>query len=143
MEPLTCPETGKPMVRGLRQVTISYKGLSRSFDMPGWYAEGVEDGIHSGEDMKVSDRELNRLKAEADHLLTPDEVRAIRRKLRLSQRDAGLVIGGGPRAFQKYESGEILVSRGIASALRLLERHPEEVATLRALAPDAAADSSA
>jgi HTH-type transcriptional regulator/antitoxin MqsA len=142
MEPLTCPETGKPMVRGLRPMTISYKGLSRTFDMPGWYADGMEDGIHSGEDMKVSDRELNRLKAEAEHLLTPDEVRAIRRKLRLSQRDAGLVIGGGPRAFQKYESGEVLVSRGIASALRLLERHPEEIATLRSLTPDAATSSA-
>ncbi|WP_283776377.1 type II toxin-antitoxin system MqsA family antitoxin [Stappia sp. WLB 29] len=133
---------GKPLARDLRPVTISYKGLSRTFDMPGWYAEGVEDGIHSGEDMKVSDRELNRLKAEAEHLLTPDEVRAIRRKLRLSQRDAGLVIGGGPRAFQKYESGEVLVSRGIASALRLLERHPEEIATLRSLIPDAATSSA-
>ncbi|WP_428698616.1 type II toxin-antitoxin system MqsA family antitoxin [Stappia sp.] len=132
METLTCPETGKPMVRGLRPVTLSYKGRSRTFEMPGWYADGVEEGIHSGEDMKVSDRELNRLKAEADKLLTPDQVRAIRRKLRLSQRDAGLVIGGGPRAFQKYESGEVLVSRGIASALRLLDRHPEDVDALRA-----------
>ncbi|WP_417769333.1 type II toxin-antitoxin system MqsA family antitoxin [Stappia sp.] len=136
METLTCPETGKPMVRGLRPVTLSYKGRSRTFEMPGWYADGVEEGIHSGEDMKVSDRELNRLKAEADKLLTPDQVRAIRRKLRLSQRDAGLVIGGGPRAFQKYESGEVLVSRGIASALRLLDRHPEDVDALRAAIAD-------
>ena len=136
METLTCPETGKPMVRGLRPVTLSYKGRSRTFAMPGWYADGVEEGIHSGEDMKVSDRELNRLKAEADKLLTPDQVRAIRRKLRLSQRDAGLVIGGGPRAFQKYESGEVLVSRGIASALRLLDRHPEDVDALRAAIAD-------
>jgi HTH-type transcriptional regulator/antitoxin MqsA len=136
METLTCPETGKPMARGLRPMTLSYKGRTRTFEMPGWYADGVEEGIHSGEDMKVSDRELNRLKAEADKLLTPDQVRAIRRKLRLSQRDAGLVIGGGPRAFQKYESGEVLVSRGIASALRLLDRHPEDVDALRAAIAD-------
>ena len=92
--------------------------------MPGWYAEGVEDGIHGGDDMKVSARALHRLKAQAEGLLLPEDVRRIRRKLGLSQREAGRVIGGGPNAFQKYEAGDIMVSHAISSALRVLDFHP-------------------
>jgi HTH-type transcriptional regulator/antitoxin MqsA len=119
------------MHRGVRIMTLSYKGHVCSVEMPGWYAEGVEDGIHTGEDMKVSDRALTLLKAEVEQLPTPQEVREIRKKLGLSQRDAGLLIGGGPRAFQKYEAGDVLVSRGIATALRLLEKHPEDLKDLK------------
>jgi hypothetical protein len=36
-----------------------------------------------------------------------------------------VLIGGGPRAFQKYETGDLLPSRAISSALLLLDRDPE------------------
>lgn len=130
-EPI-CPETGRPMVRGVRPMTISYKGHSATFDMPGWYCDASEESIHTGEDMKVSDRELNRLKAKVEGLLVPQEVRRIRQRLRLSQKEAGRLIGGGPNAFQKYESGEVLVSHAITSALVLLDRDPGGLAALKA-----------
>lgn len=130
MDERICPETGTVMVRGTRPMTLSYKGHSIEIEMPGWYAEGVEDGIHSGDDMKVSDRALHRLKAQAEGLLLPEDVRRIRRKLGLSQREAGFVIGGGPNAFQKYEAGDIMVSHAISSALRVLDAHPDALAIL-------------
>lgn len=131
MDKMICPVTGKEMSRGVRPLTLSYKGASITFDMPGWYAEGVEDGIHTGEDTKVSDRHLNLLRARIEGLLQPDDVRRIRRKLRLSQRDAGQLIGGGVNAFQKYESGEILVSRAVSSVLRVLDRIPAALEVLK------------
>ena len=36
---------------------------------------------------------------------SPDEIRTIRERLGLSQTEAGELIGGGARAFTKYESG--------------------------------------
>lgn len=122
------------MKRGVRSVRLTYKGLERTVEMPGWYGDALDDGVHVGKDMAVSDRALMEMKVEADKLLSPAEVRRIRTTLRLTQKDAGDVIGGGPKAFQKYESGEIAPSRAIANALRLLERHPEEVEFLRAVA---------
>jgi HTH-type transcriptional regulator / antitoxin MqsA len=119
------PITGKPMIRGFRPVTIRYKDRSETIEMPGWYGDNAEDGIHTGDDMKVSDAALLRLRIAADHLLSPAEVRRIREKLHLTQRDAGFVIGGGPNAFQKYESGEVVVSKAIANYLRMLDAHPE------------------
>lgn len=126
-----CPETGQPMVRDVRPMTITYKGHSATFDMPGWYCDASEESIHTGEDMKVSDRELNRLKARVERLLEPEAVRLIRKRLKLTQKDAGRLIGGGPNAFQKYESGEVLVSHAVTSALLLLDRDPEGLAILK------------
>ena len=128
------PENGKPMVRGIRPVEFSYKGLSVTVDMPGWYREGLDEGIHSGIDMAVSDAALKQLKIEADKLLAPADVKRIRTKIGLTQQQAGAIIGGGPNAFQKYESGEVTVSKGISNLLRVLERHPEEVEELKKFA---------
>jgi HTH-type transcriptional regulator/antitoxin MqsA len=132
MDERICPETGAVMVRGTRPVTLAYKGRSITVDMPGWYAEGIEDGIHDGNDMKVSDRALHRLKARAEGLLEPEDIRRIRRNLGLSQREAGAVIGGGPNAFQKYEAGDVVVSHAISSALRILDAYPDALAILLA-----------
>ncbi len=126
-----CPETGAPMFRGVRSMTLTYKGESVTFDMPGWYCEQSEESIHTGEDMKVSDRMLNRLKARSEGLLEPEEIRSIRKRLHLSQEAAGLMIGGGPRAFQKYESGDLLPSRAASSALALLAHDPKALSVLK------------
>lgn len=132
MENPRCPETGAPMERGIKPLILTYKGKSITFDMPGWYCEASDEGIHTGEDMKVSDRALNRLKAQAEGLLTPEEIRRIRKKLHLTQTAAGELIGGGPRAFQKYEMGDLLPSRAISSALTLLDRDPHGLKVLQA-----------
>ena len=120
------------MRRGIRSMTLEYKGASISFDMPGWYCDASEEAIHTGEDMKVSDRALNRLKAAAEGLPLPEEIKRIRAKLGLTQEAAGELIGGGPRAFQKYEAGDLLPSRAVGSALALLDHDPAGLAVLHA-----------
>ena len=126
------PETGAPLHRDVRPLTLTYKGESITVDMPGWYGDQPHEGVHTGDDMKVSDRALNRLKARAEGLPEPEEIRRIRRKLGLTQTAAGELIGGGPRAFQKYEIGDLLPSRAISSALILLDRDPNGLAVLKA-----------
>ncbi len=126
-----CPQTGAPLRRGVRPLTLTYKGESITFEMPGWYCDDCEESIHTGKDMKVSDRMLNRLKALSEGLLAPEKIRQVRKKLGLSQEAAGLLIGGGPRAFQKYESGDLLPSRAISSALVLLDHDPDALAVLK------------
>jgi HTH-type transcriptional regulator/antitoxin MqsA len=74
---------------------------------------------------------LHRLKAHSEGLLGPEEIRRIRKKLHLSQETAGLLIGRGPRAFQKYESGDLLPSRAVSSALVLLDHDPGALAVLK------------
>jgi HTH-type transcriptional regulator/antitoxin MqsA len=57
-------------------------------------------------------------------------VKAVRKKLKLTQDEAGRIIGGGRRAFQKYESGATPPSDAAVGLLEILERRPDEVETL-------------
>ncbi|ERR1700760_3827783 len=125
----TCPETGKPMVRDTRPMKISYKGQSMTIQMPGWYTDSGES-IHTGDDMEVSDAALKELKNKVD-LLNAQEVKRIRTKIGLTQREAGAIVGGGPNAFQKYEKGDVTVSKPMSNLLRVLEKHPEEIEELK------------
>ena len=127
-----CPATGAAMHRDVRPMTLNYQGESLTFVMPGWYCTESEESIHTGADMKVSDRMLNRLKACSEGVLLPEEIRRIRKKLGLSQEAAGLLIGGGRRAFQKYEAGDLLPSQAITSALILLDHDPDGLDVLKA-----------
>lgn len=63
--------------------------------------------------------------------LTPDEIRAIRMGLGLSQVEAGELLGGGPRAFTKYEAGTVKPAASVRNLLRLLEANPNMMVTLR------------
>lgn len=124
------PVTGELLRRDTRPFTVRHKGLERTVDQPGWYPEDNDEGILEGDDLRVADEALQEIKAEIAMLPDPDEVRRIRQRLGLSQRRAGEILGGGPRAFQKYESGEVAVSRPMANLLKLLDRDPARLADL-------------
>lgn len=57
--------------------------------------------------------------------LTPTDILAIRKKLRLTQTQAARVFGGGANAFSKYENGDVTPSEGMEKLLRLSNEVPE------------------
>ncbi|MEO7222867.1 MAG: type II toxin-antitoxin system MqsA family antitoxin, partial [Devosia sp.] len=67
--------------------------------------------------------------------LAPADVRRIRERLGLTPAEAGDLIGGGPKAFAKYESGVIHPAAAVANLLRLLERSPEQLQSLTGKVP--------
>lgn len=122
------PETGATLHRGVRRQTVRYGSLARELEVPGWYPVDGDEGVHTGTDLAEADRIYRELRDEyAAH------VRRVRRQLKLSQEEAGRLIGGGKRAFQKYESGATPPSDAAVGLIELLIRHPEEVETLRAI----------
>lgn len=127
-------ETGAELKRDIRPFTINYQGHSKTFDMPGWYPANDEcEATFTQDDLKVYDKAIKELKAKAEHLLLPNEIRSIRKRLKLTQIQAGLLLGGGKRAFQKYESGDVIPSRAISNLLRLLSNNPSLLKTLPAV----------
>ena len=76
--------------------------------------------------MDAADAALAALKAEIREE-NAAYVATVRKKLGLSQRQAGELVGGGPRAFQKYESGEVEPSEAMLKLLRLLENDPQRL----------------
>jgi HTH-type transcriptional regulator/antitoxin MqsA len=122
------PVTGKTLQRGVRSQMVTYGSLSRIVETPGWYPEDDSDSIHSGADLAVSEQAFQTLKAEyAAH------VRKVRRRLKLTQEEAGRLIGGGRRAFQKYEKGVMAPSQAAIGLIEILDRRPEEIEVLRRL----------
>ena len=62
--------------------------------------------------------------------LVPDEIRAIRERLGLSQAEAGKLLGGGPSAFTKYEAGTLKPAASLVNLLRVLDADPAAITTL-------------
>jgi HTH-type transcriptional regulator / antitoxin MqsA len=86
------PYTGATLQRGVRRQTVRCGSLAREVEVPGWYSEDGADGVHNGTDLAEADRAFRELRDEyAAH------VRQARKRLKLSQEEAGRVIGGGKR----------------------------------------------
>ncbi len=111
-ETMASPESGRPMFRGEKLVSLEVEGKPFQYRQPGWWCS-LEDpndleGQLVDEDNLVA--EMARRTAEAmvkGESLTPLVIRAIRIHCRLSQREAGEVFGTGEKSFEKYESGQI------------------------------------
>lgn len=122
------PETGETLRRGIRPMTVAYAIYSRVIDVPGWYPDGNGDAIHTGKDLAEWNVTYQQMRMDY-----AKKVRALRMRLKLTQEEAGRILGGGKRAFQKYETGKTPPSDAAIALLELMERHPEDVEILKSL----------
>ncbi|MDP7150284.1 MAG: YgiT-type zinc finger protein [Paracoccaceae bacterium] len=68
-----CPVCGAQMLRDVREMTLEHRGRSEMIGMAGWYCDECGEGVHSGEDMAVSDAALERLMADLRQAFSADE----------------------------------------------------------------------
>ena len=126
----SCPECGGTMKFGPKNRPLKYRELEDHVRVNGWWCGSCGEGILTGEDLRKYGQALQALKAKAEQVLPPAEVAAIREKLGLSQRQASELLGGGPRAFQKYEAGTQTPSVPMSHLLKLLARDPTRLQEL-------------
>jgi HTH-type transcriptional regulator / antitoxin MqsA len=129
-QPVTCHECGSVMVRDTRPMTFTYKGKSVEIDQPGLYCSGCGESLLSIEDAQATEAAFLAFKADVDGILPAEEIVRIRKKLKLSQTKAGTLLGGGPRAFQKYESHKDTPAKAMSNLLRLLDNDPSRLTEL-------------
>jgi HTH-type transcriptional regulator/antitoxin MqsA len=127
---ISCPECHGTMVWKVGTDTVEYRGHRKSVRLPGYWCRECPEAVFDGDALQKKETAFLKLRAEVEQVLSPDRVASIREKLRLSQRKAGELLGGGPRSFQKYESGEQQVSVPMTNLLRLLEKDPRRVREL-------------
>ena len=72
----------------------------------------------------------------SDAELSPERIRGIRKSLGLTQVEAGELLGGGPRAFTKYEAGTTKPAAAVANLLRLLDSDPNALSKLTGRRPN-------
>jgi HTH-type transcriptional regulator / antitoxin MqsA len=75
--------------------------------------------------MRVVDETLHELKRGVDGEPMPAEIRALRKKLKLSQAAAGELFKVGANAFDKYARGLVTPYGPTVQLMTLLEKHPE------------------
>ncbi|WP_197541515.1 type II toxin-antitoxin system MqsA family antitoxin [Azospirillum lipoferum] len=125
-------DCGGEMVRDSRPMEFKYRDQSITLDQPAWYCTSCGDSLLSVSDSLATEAAFMDFKAVVDGSLPAAEVKRIRKKLRLTQDEAGRRLGGGPAAFNKYEKRREVPSRAMANLLRLLDRDPSR---LNELAP--------
>jgi HTH-type transcriptional regulator/antitoxin MqsA len=123
-------DSGRSLRRGVRTLTIEVDGHPFTYGQPGWWASLDDPNDAEGqlvdEDNVIRAAARREARASAKHaVLTPLVIRAIREACGLSQQDASRVFGGGPKAFEKYESGEVSPSSSMTRLLLLAARRPE------------------
>lgn len=64
-------------------------------------------------------------------LLTGEEVKAQRKKWRLTQAQAANVFGGGPVAFAKYEADDVIQAESMDKLIRTAQEFPEVLDSLK------------
>jgi HTH-type transcriptional regulator / antitoxin MqsA len=127
---MRCPECDGKMVHRVGLDTVTYKAHSQSIELPGFWCKHCGEAVLEGEALARKEMAYFELRARVEQVLGPREVATIREQLKLSQRRAGQLLGGGPRAFQKYESGEQAVSVPMTNLLRLLAKDPRRLREL-------------
>ncbi|WP_172437695.1 type II toxin-antitoxin system MqsA family antitoxin [Acidithiobacillus marinus] len=92
--------------------------------LTGWFCPVCGDGELDPESSvrfaTVQDDLIHRARARQR-----EEIRRIRKKLRLTQSEAAKLTGGGRNAFSRYERGEVSPMPAVLHLLHLLDRHPE------------------
>jgi HTH-type transcriptional regulator / antitoxin MqsA len=129
-EEIRSAESGRILRRGVKALTITVDGHSFTYGQPGWWASLDDpndmDGQLTDGDNVIRTVARREARASAKNaVLTPLAIRAIREACGLSQRDAARLFGGGSKAFEKYESGEVTPSASMVRLLLLAARRPD------------------
>lgn len=116
-----CPACGSPMETKTCDETLTYAGKSVTLhDMKGDFCvecgEGVWDETSYCRYEEEQDRMLNSL---------GEELRSIRKKLKMTQTQLAECLGIGKVAFSRYERGVSRPSPPLVMLVRLMGRHPE------------------
>ncbi|WP_131784093.1 type II toxin-antitoxin system MqsA family antitoxin [Legionella gresilensis] len=126
-----CPICGEnSLEHSIKNVPYTYKGETFYVNQPAKWCDSCGEGIISANDNKAVVAEIQAQKARIDGLLAPKEIQGIRKHLRLSQKEASFLFGGGVNAFNRYEKGINPIPRPLSLLLTLLNKHPEQLQEL-------------
>ena len=121
-----CLNCGKGVLRhAVKDVRHQYKGHAAVVSkVAGWHCPQCHDvEFDPGEGKRFAET-IRRIAAEIDRQEAAELAR-IRKKLKLTQREAARITGGGPNAFSRYERGKARPLPAVTNLFRLLDRHPE------------------
>ena len=125
---MKCPNCGEAnLVHDTRDMPYTYKGESTILpavtgDFCPACGEAVLDrkqSVRAGELMLDFNKQVNA------SIVDPAFITRVRKKLKLDQREAAQIFGGGVNAFSRYENGKTKPPLSLVKLLKVLDRHPD------------------
>ena len=122
------------LVRAIRAVPYIYKGeQTRIPSVRGDFCPNCgELMLDADESARLSSLMLDFNKQVNAVAVDPDFIAKVRKKLKLDQREAAEIFGGGVNAFSRYETGRTKPPVALVKLLKVLDRHPDLLAEVRA-----------
>lgn len=132
---MKCPVCGgAELVHDTRDMPYTYKGESTTIPaVTGEYCPACDEAIFDmNESRRVSALVGEFSKQVNASIVDPAFIANVRKKLNLDQREAAEIFGGGVNAFSRYENGKTKPPLALVKLLKVLDRHPDLLAEIRA-----------
>jgi HTH-type transcriptional regulator/antitoxin MqsA len=132
---MKCPVCGAAeLIRDTRDIAYTYKGESTM--LPAVTADFCPACDESITDVSQTKRVMDLMLAFNKQVnaasIDPSYITTVRKKLDLDQREAAEIFGGGVNAFSRYENGKTKPPLALVKLLKMLDRHPDLLAEVRA-----------
>ena len=132
---MKCPVCGAAeLVHDTRDLSHTYKGETSTIEkVTGDFCTACDESIL---DAAESDRVMRAMRDFSRQvnasIVDPAFIASVRKKLALDQREAAEIFGGGVNAFSRYENGKTKPPLALVKLLKVLDRHPDLLAEIRA-----------
>lgn len=115
-----CPLCDGILEVGETEEIFEYRGKKITVKMQGEHCRPCNEGFQNNNNLKINDHniELAKLRVDKERI---EQMKQIRKKLNLTQEEAGKVFGGGIRAFNKYENEKIKPPKSLDILMDLLQ----------------------
>lgn len=132
---MKCPVCGgAELIHDTRDLPFTYKGETTliqavSGDFCPACAESILDAAETRrimQEMREFSKQVNAA------IVDPQFIAGVRKKLKLDQREAAELFGGGVNAFSRYENGKTKPPLALVKLLKVLDRHPDLLSEVRA-----------
>ena len=133
-----CPVCGSgTLTKKIIEEVFDYKGETLTIKNYVIYECPVcEESIVDSKTLEDTESSLIEFRRKVDNLLTPNEIRKIRISFGYTQEEFGNILGGGKKAFARYENGTITQSRAMDNQLKMLRSNPGILAVIVKKLPD-------
>ena len=132
---MKCPTCARAqLAEDTRDIPYAYKGETTAIPaVTGDFCPNCGETIlGASESARVSALMLEFNKQVNASIVDPEFIANVRKKLALDQREAAEIFGGGVNAFSRYENGKTKPPLALVKLLKVLDRHPELLAEVRA-----------
>ncbi|MDI6748153.1 MAG: type II toxin-antitoxin system MqsA family antitoxin [Rhodocyclaceae bacterium] len=132
---MKCPVCGAAeLVRDTRDMPYIYKGESTVVPaLTGDYCPACAEVVLDMEEAERFGQQIREFNKQVNAaIVDPQFIAGVRKKLKLDQREAAELFGGGVNAFSRYENGKTKPPLALVKLLKVLDRHPELLSEVRA-----------